>query len=307
VISPLRRALAELGVPRGATLVLIPTGKLSTTPLHAAEGPTTAALIDDYAISYGISAAVWQLCVPGEVRGRKATIVANPLPLPDGWEPLDSALLEGEAVAELFGADGALLSGRQASAAKVKAALKDSQYLHLAAHAEFDVRTPLNSGVILSKGEQLRPIDLTDGRDGFLPRLVVLSACQSGMTDIVDLPEEAAGLATAFIEAGASGVVGALWSVDDLSTGLLMSRFYELRLGFEPLSQRLSPALALAQAQCWLRDLSASELVRLGSGDADRRGLGRLARIYLEDPEYWPGEQPFRDPFFWAGFICYGR
>jgi CHAT domain-containing protein len=57
-------------------------------------------------------------------------------------------------------------------------------------------------------------------------------------------------------------VVGTLWSVNDLSTALLMHRFYELYLhgddaaGLAP----QPPVRALRLAQQWLRDLTYKEM-----------------------------------------------
>jgi CHAT domain-containing protein len=71
-------------------------------------------------------------------------------------------------------------------------------------------------------------------------RLVVLLACQTAITDFNDLPEEAIGLPGGFVQAGVPGVVGTLWPVNDLSTMLLMVKFYEAHL-----KEGLTPAAAL--------------------------------------------------------------
>lgn len=73
------------------------------------------------------------------------------------------------------------------------------------------------------------------------PRLVVLSACQSGIGR-VEGGDEVQGLNRAFIYAGAGGVVASLWSVSDRSTFELMDYFYG-GLGAK------SPAEALREAQ----------------------------------------------------------
>jgi CHAT domain-containing protein len=42
------------------------------------------------------------------------------------------------------------------------------------------------------------------------------------------LTDESVGLPTAFLSAGAAGVVGSLWSVPDASTAVLMAEFYRI-------------------------------------------------------------------------------
>ena len=63
------------------------------------------------------------------------------------------------------------------------------------------------------------------------PRLVVLSACETGLYDIRSSPDEFVGLPGTFIALGAAGVLGTLWPVSDAATALLIARFYELHLG----------------------------------------------------------------------------
>jgi CHAT domain-containing protein len=80
-------------------------------------------------------------------------------------------------------------------------------------------------------------------------RLVTLSACETGITDVRYSPDEYLGLPAGFMQAGAPGVVSSLWAVDDESTKLLMKHFYQFHL-----HDRLEPSVALRKAQLSLRD-----------------------------------------------------
>ena len=60
--------------------------------------------------------------------------------------------------------------------------------------------------------------------------------------------DEYVGLPAGFLQAGAPCVVSTLWAVDDMSTALLMERFYQ-----QHLDEGLSPSRALRAAQRWLR------------------------------------------------------
>lgn len=82
-------------------------------------------------------------------------------------------------------------------------------------------------------------------------KLVVLSACQTGINDFSTIPDEAFGFPSALIESGAPGNRQHSWSIYDVPSALLMLRFYE------NLFRKKQPAnQALAQAQLWLRDVT---------------------------------------------------
>src|SRR5215467_6226240 len=103
-----------------------------------------------------------------------------------------------------------------------KTSMRSAGYIHFACHGSYDPRSPLKSAVILAGGERLTLADVYAQPPLRETRLVVLSACQTGIVDFDKLPEEAIGLPGGFLQAGAPGVVGTLWSVNDLSTALLM-------------------------------------------------------------------------------------
>lgn len=65
-------------------------------------------------------------------------------------------------------------------------------------------------------------------------RLVTLSACETGITDIVKgSADEFVGLPAGFMLAGIPCVVSSLWSVPDISTAILMERFYSNHIAKE--------------------------------------------------------------------------
>lgn len=170
---------------------------------------------------------------------------------PDGTLP--AADDEVAALAGLY--PGArVLSGAEASEARLVAESRDRAVLHLATHGVLDPAAPERSYIVLA------PSGDDDGHLGYLEipglygplretGLVVLSACETAVP--VEAPTEGtteggleiAGLANQFRRAGVPRLMASLWQVADTSTQTLMVGFYEA------LGQGRSPAGALAAAQ----------------------------------------------------------
>ena len=111
--------------------------------------------------------------------------------------------------------------------------------IHLACHAQFRTDNPVFSALHLHDGV------LTAEAIGAL-RLpgvnIVLSGCETALSDAGG-GDEMFGLTRAFLVAGASRVLAALWPVDDATTAELMFDLYAgLRRGE-------SPGAALRHAQ----------------------------------------------------------
>ncbi|HKZ86422.1 MAG TPA: CHAT domain-containing protein [Anaerolineae bacterium] len=314
VMQPIAEALNSLSV---SNVTLIPCGRLAPFPLHAAEYRVDGQVrrfIEEFTVTYIPSARAL-----GSSREALAAVpeqqptllaVGNPLPLPEKVKSLIFARPEVEEIAPLFNGQATVLYEQDATRSAVDAQLGVTTYLHLSCHGMFNPAEPLESGVVLSNGEMLTLKDLLARQRLSGTRLVVLSACQTAITDFIDLPEEAIGLPAGFLQAGVPGVVGTLWPVNDLSTALLMIKFYEYHLkGKQP------PALALRQAQLWLRGVTNAELSELFSKykmtAPDRPEQSRMAfelasERFREHTLRDPDERPFAHPYYWAPFVFYG-
>jgi CHAT domain-containing protein len=132
----------------------------------------------------------------------------------------------------------------------------------------------------------------------------VLSACQTGITEVNRVPDEAIGLPAGFLQAGVSGVISTLWPVDDQSTAVLMAEFYRLLL-----TEQLDPATALAQACKYVRDAAARDLTQwfercyVDSGGADVRAYEAAVSLRSQPSLMY---RPYADPVYWAAFIYTG-
>jgi CHAT domain-containing protein len=294
LVGPLAARLVELGFRRAS---LIPGGRLSLLPLHAAGS-------DAVTFIYTPSARALQ-AARNAVRERSELApvllgIGNPLPSP---QPLAFARTEVEEIAPRFApAARHVLLERHATHAAVVASLPGATHLHFSCHGTFDVREPLDSALSLAGAETLTLRELLDGGlDLSAARLAVLSACQTGLVDFNKVPDEAIGFPAGFIQAGVPGVVSTLWPVSVISTAILMSRFYVEHLG-----NGLDPASALHRAQDWLRTATARDMSladrferRYQEGDGDAL---QPMKYYQANPEV----RPFTHPYYWAAFTFTG-
>jgi CHAT domain-containing protein len=135
-------------------------------------------------------------------------------------------------------------------------------------------------------------------------RLAVLSACETGVPGL-ELIEEMIGLPSGMMQAGVPGVIGSLWSVNDMSTAMLMARFYHLWR-----EEGNSPQEALRQAQIWLRDSTTEQKKQLFKHFVDRQSARMSAdtaqafyqHIGWDDPQ----ARVFESPYYWAAFTYTG-
>jgi CHAT domain-containing protein len=230
-------------------------------------------------------------------------LVDNPNPTPR--LSLHWAVTECLAVSGVFAAAKCLhLQGRQADTDAVEAALADHAVWHFATHGAGGWNDAMDGHLLLADEQKLTVRQLLGLRVN--ARLAVLSACETSVPGL-ELPDEVVSLPTAMIQAGAAGVVGSLWSVDDLSTALLMIRFY---IAWR--KEGCDPPQALAVAQRWLRESSNAEFAAYfdpqnSQDGADYRAaipLRVMTRLSGEFKPYTQDERPFEHPYFWAGF-CY--
>ena len=159
--------------------------------------------------------------------GRRATsllAIANPEPAPGDLPILRFAGFEATDATRHF-TRAVMLTAADAGLDRVLNALDDHPFVHFAVHGQFMPDDPTHSGLILGGG-RLTLDRLYTRENATAARLTVLSACQTAVTDMRSLPEEAIGLPAALLRAGYAAVVGTLWPVNDVSTALLTMRFY---------------------------------------------------------------------------------
>jgi CHAT domain-containing protein len=251
--------------------IFIPSGQLALLPLHAAwkEDPSKPTdrlyALDEISISYVPSAhALWQANLAAERAADSLMAVDNP----KADDPKQSlAFSEDEVKAVLNGFDkssGKHLYGKAATIKAVKAEMQKAHVLHFSTHGRAGWEKAEQAQLLLADN-YLTLYDIFD-LNLSRARLAVLSACETGVPSL-KLIDEMFGLPAGMMQAGVPGVVGSLWSVNDLSTALLMAQFYKSWR-----KEGKAPQEALKQAQIWLRD----KLIK------------------------------YKSPFFWAAFAYTG-
>ena len=292
MVACLREALAPLlAAFPDADLALVPTGALTLLPIAAAaltSGPPRRSVTT--VPSPGLSGGGAQ---PGWA-DRVLAIADAALPA-TGWE--------SRGVRAFFAQSSSGPS--DATAAGILASLPAGGVAHFACHARADHGRPLSSAIILPGGDQLTVAEILDARPPG-GTTVILSACETGLAGPHVL-DETISLSAALLAAGCAGVLSTLWLVEDVSTALLMLKFY-----WEWRRERQPAPLALALAQHWQRTTTDQQKCGFAEDTLVRAGIldgteGRaLADRVRQNPDA-PGGNSYAEPYYWAGFCFAGQ
>jgi len=285
-------------------IILLPSAELFLLPVHAAPlpGTTLDRLCDRYQVSYAPSIEVFASIRAKARRSIEPDLYAVINPQSD--PQLAFTEPEGAAIAELF-AKHTLDKGQAGTKQRVLAAMQGCAYLHFACHGSYNWDDPATSGLELADG-RLTLAELQAGSiDLSATRVVTLSACETGISDVMEgSAEEYVGIPAGFLLAGVPCLVSSLWEVPDLSTALLMERFYRNHL-----IGKKDFAAALREAQLWLRELKVEEVAQYAERWYRRKQdaeLFRLVRYYFHQAQQNPSVRPFAHPYYWAAFVVNG-
>ncbi len=254
-------------------LCIVPDKTLHLLPFAALRSKTRGKyLIEDYPLVLAPSSTAFVLCselaATKQAQTEKLLCFGNPelteavrATFPD----LPAAQNEAEQVAALYNTDtGSLRVGAQAKESLFTRLAGQVDVIHLASHGLSDARSPLLSRLFLAA-------DATEGltreaADGLLhayeiyqlrlprPRLVVLSACQTGVGQLAH-GEGVQNLARPWLAAGVPVVVASLWRVDSTQTKELMVRFHYQR---KRAGQAVAQALRASQLEMLAQPSSLS-------------------------------------------------
>ncbi|MBE9214965.1 CHAT domain-containing protein [Plectonema cf. radiosum LEGE 06105] len=323
-------------IPKTCTcLILIPHRYLHLFPLHALpliNGELFSEKFPD-GVSYAPSCQLLQ-----QVQQRKRADFQNLFAIQNPTEDLNYTNLEVEVIQSYFNTANVLKKSAATVTAVNNSDLNTYHCVHFSCHGYFNLLNPAKSALILAnasiadtsrQSDSERYLKLRAGEAHDLEkcltldkifslkleicRLVTLSACETGLIDFNNTSDEYIGLPSGFLLAGSPSVVSSLWKVDDLSTSFLMIKFYENLTKLNKLKAG-SIALALNQAQKWLRNLDIEELdkfleqykAQIEQTLAQLR-VGQRLR-FQESLKLIKQRQPLpcANPYYWAGFIASG-
>ncbi len=316
--------------PNCQKLILIPHRYLHLFPLHALpvtteEGKTYLQDLFPKGVGYAPNCQVLQ-----QAQNRQRPHFNRLFAIQNPTQDLRFTDMEVEAIQSLFNPHKVLKHDQAEKAALDAETLKNAHCTHFSCHGYFNFEDALKSALILAKSE-FTPPPPTDDPSRYLPleddklldlqkcltledilrldltscRLVTLSACETGITDITSTSDKYIGLPSGFILAGSPNVVSTLWAVADISTAIFMIQFYQT-LQQQP---ELSVVLALRQTQTWLREATVQDLLDWVDSceviSPERRKQMQKGLTF----SYWKNKldaKRFESPYFWAAFCAIG-
>ncbi|GIE76263.1 hypothetical protein Aph02nite_22130 [Actinoplanes philippinensis] len=202
--------LDVLDPPPGSRLWWVPTGPLTTLPLHAAVADR---VVSSYAPTVRSLVTAWQAPPAGPV----ADPLVVGMPTTPGLPALPSVPAETAALPP-----GRVLTGEDAVRRVVLDALPHHSWAHFACHAVSAADGSADGHLVLQ--DQLTVSDIARLRLDHAA-LAYLSACDTGVPR-EDLDDEALHVAGAFHMAGFRHVIGTLWSIRDSVAAEVAAGFY---------------------------------------------------------------------------------
>jgi CHAT domain-containing protein len=232
LIAPLAEHLHS---PR---LLFIPQGSLHLLPFHALWDGSQY-LVQRFECTYAPSASIVGLQRTQEIDSSFRSWAGLALSDP----AIPAAEQEVRQAARYF-AQAEIYFDEQANRNALTSAASQVDVLHIATHGLFRPDNPFFSAFKLADGW----IDVRElYRLPLKARLVVLSACESGASQVRG-SDEAIGLARGLLGAGARQLVVSLWNVHDASSAALMERFYAYLMAHDQEAATGLEAKAAAQA-----------------------------------------------------------
>jgi CHAT domain-containing protein/Tfp pilus assembly protein PilF len=288
-------------------LILIPHRDLHRFPLHT--------LFPEFTTTYLPSAQIGinlQQKQPISIPTNFLSVEAPDSKESDGkpFDELPDAEIESATICAMF-ANPQRIPGSTASKENITTALANNhQIFHFTGHATYNYQRPKLSCLALSGTDRFTLEDITQlSLDSY--HLVSLSACETAITGNQTIDNEYVGLVSGFLSQGVTNVLSTLWTVESVSSALLMIEFYR-----QP-DWHTTPAVALKRTQMWLCNVTYRKLVNWYKQCAEEieaknficasELLDAATAIEDEPAKINTTRPPYAHPYYWASFIITGK
>lgn len=229
----IRPARAHLG-PDETLLTIIADGEIASVPFEALyDARRGEYLLQAFPLRFAstLRDVQWSRGAPPVPKKSRALLVSDPL-FASGEFPMLQRLASAQAeVAFISGfyPHREVVAGAAATRERVRGGIRGAATIHFAGHAVFDDELPEQSYLVLASSGHPGSSRLTASQieemDLHSVQLIVLSACET-LRSRAGHSGGFAGLSGSLLSAGAGGVVGSLWRVDDDQTRALMIEFH---------------------------------------------------------------------------------
>ncbi|MFF4020612.1 CHAT domain-containing protein [Streptomyces sp. NPDC001843] len=299
-LEPLAAKLAGELTKGGSRRIinLIPVGKISVLPVHAA---LLDALPNLQGVRYAANARMLRHAAEHHRESLRHQPLSGAYVTDTSCKPLPKLPLGRVLVEDLLsGPNGYCQKPRErgddkqpdksAGREDLSATLCKAGIVQVCCHGNASERDALDS-YLFAKDDKVTVRDMIVSGP-VRARLIALLACESHIGDLL-LHDEAIGIPGALTQAGAGAVVAVQWECDTRAAALLLHEFHSnLRSG-------LNGPEALAGAQRWLRTATVKTLLGVSDGAYYKKLRPELGG---EDPE----SVPYAAPEFWAGWAYTG-